>query len=119
MSLILTFSACLYAQNGAIDTPDAGYENTFITFAGLIAGVAFFTEAIKKLIPSMHGIATQIVSWTIGVLIAYLGWQFSLGMFADMLWYVALLYGLGASLVANGVADTGLMYWVFDLFRRK
>jgi hypothetical protein len=27
--------------------------------------------------------------------------------------------GFGASLVANGVADTGLVQWVIGLFRKK
>ena len=31
------------------------------------------------------------------------------GFVADVDWYIALLYGLGTSLVANGVADTGFV----------
>ena len=37
----------------------------------------------------------------------------------DVSWDIALLYGFGASLVANGVADTGLVQWVIGLFRKK
>ena len=38
---------------------------------------------------------------------------------SDVSWDIALLYGFGASLVANGVADTGLVQWVIGLFRKK
>lgn len=41
------------------------------------------------------------------------------GFVSDVSWDIALLYGFGASLVANGVADTGLVQWVIGLFRKK
>ena len=46
-------------------------------------------------------------------------WWLDAGFVSDVSWDIALLYGFGASLVANGVADTGLVQWVIGLFRKK
>ena len=32
---------------------------------------------------------------------------------------MAILYGLGASLAANGIFDTGFIEWFIGLFKRK
>jgi hypothetical protein len=41
----------------------------------------------------MNGIVTQVVSWAIGFLIAFIGWYFNLGIFSGLIWYFALIYG--------------------------
>ena len=41
------------------------------------------------------------------------------GFVADATWYIALCYGFGASLVSNGVADTGFVQWLIGLFAGK
>ena len=41
------------------------------------------------------------------------------GFVSDVQWYIALLYGFGASLVANGIADTGLVQWLIGLIVKK
>ena len=46
-------------------------------------------------------------------------WWLDAGIVSDVSWDIALLYGFGASLVANGVADTRLVQWVIGLFRKK
>lgn len=51
----------------------------------------------------MDGLATQVVSWLVGIVCAMLLWWLDAGFVADVDWYIALLYGLGTSLVANGV----------------
>ena len=67
----------------------------------------------------MEGIVTQIVSWVVGIGITMFGWWQHLGFLDGIEWYIALLYGLGSGLAANGIADTGLIEWVIGLFRRK
>ena len=50
---------------------------------------------------------------------ALLLWWLDAGFVADATWYIALCYGFGASLVSNGVADTGFVQWLIGLFAGK
>ena len=65
------------------------------------------------------GWVAQLVSWVVGIVCTMLLWWLDAGFVSDVSWYIALLYGLGASLVANGIADTGLVQWVIGLVQRK
>ena len=95
-----------------------GYNSVsrHIVYAG---GVVVLTEGLKGLFPNMKGWVTQLVSWCVGLVCAMLLWWLDAGFVSDVSWDIALLYGFGASLVANGVADTGLVQWVIGLFRKK
>lgn len=106
------------AQEGA-DVPATDYDTMIATFAGFAGGVVLLVEGIKALFPKMQGLATQIISWAVGIMAAMLLWWLDAGFVADVEWYIALLYGLGASLVANGIADTGLVQWIIGLFAKK
>ena len=77
--------------------------------------------AVKKLIPAIEksSLATQIVSWVTGLVVTMVGWIFNLGFLNDLEWWMAILYGLGASLAANGIFDTGFIEWFIGLFKRK
>ena len=116
-ALTLGAASAVFAQTGGTDTPD--YDGMVATFAGFAGCVVLLTEGLKRLFPKMEGLATQLVSWCVGVAAAMLLWWLDAGFVADAAWWVALLYGLGASLVANGVADTGLIQWIIGLFARK
>ena len=102
--LILGFVSATFAQTGTV--PEVG-------------GVVLLTEGIKALFPKMQGLATQIVSWCVGIVAAMLLWWLDAGFVADATWYIALCYGFGASLVSNGVADTGFVQWLIGLFAGK
>lgn len=67
----------------------------------------------------MSGIWTQLVSWLTGIVAVMLLWWLDAGFVADVEWYIALLYGLGSSLVANGIADTGFVQWIIGLFAKR
>ena len=118
--LMLMLAVCLpvMAQEGA-DVPATDYDTIIATFAGFAGGVVLLVEGIKALFPKMQGLATQIVSWAVGIVAAMLLWWLDAGFVADVEWYIALLYGLGASLVANGIADTGFIQWIIGLFAKK
>ena len=102
--LILGFVSATFAQTGTV--PEVDYS-------------AMITEGIKALFPKMQGLATQIVSWCVGIVAAMLLWWLDAGFVADATWYIALCYGFGASLVSNGVADTGFVQWLIGLFAGK
>jgi len=117
--LALAFAPVAFAQDSG-ENPAAGMG--FETFSALVALTAMiipFVVEIFKLIPGLPSLAKQIVSWLIGVLAAYLGWQLKLGFLGDLSWYVALLYGLGAGLIANGVFDTGIVTFILETLGLK
>ena len=101
------------------DVPVTDYGAMVGTFAGFAAGVVVLTEGLKGLFPNMKGWVTQIVSWCVGIAGAMLLWWLDAGFVSDVQWYIALLYGFGASLVANGIADTGLVQWLIGLIVKK
>ena len=103
-ALMLGFVSVAFAQDRL--TPETDYDAIIATFAGFAGGIVLLVEGIKKLFPKMSGIWTQLVSWLTGFV-------------ADVEWYIALLYGLGSSLVANGIADTGFVQWIIGLFAKK
>lgn len=105
--LMLGFASATFAQT--VTVPEVDYNSMIATFAGFVGGVVLLIEGIKTLFPKMEGLTTQIVSWCVGIVAAVLLWWLDVGFVSGMTWYMALLYGLGSSLVANGVADTGLI----------
>jgi hypothetical protein len=107
------------AAQDTVNNPPTEYTAGFETFAALVAIIPFVVEIFKKLIPNATSLGKQVFSWVIGIAIAAFGWVFHLGFLADLTWYIALLYGAGASLAANGVFDSGLVSWIVGLFATK
>lgn len=121
---LLGLSLSLAAQANVIvvDNPVAtGFDPAAMiaTLGGFAAGVMVVVGIIKRMFPSLHGIGTQIVSWAVSIAAALLFWWLQAGMFAGMLWYIALLYGFGGGLIANGLADINLVQGIINLFRHK
>lgn len=123
LGMMLSFTVCLPVL--ALTVPEVAVETTgdydavFLSLSAIVAVIPLIVEIVKGFFPSMEGIVTQIVSWVVGVGITMFGWWQHLGFLDGIEWYIALLYGLGSGLAANGIADTGLIEWVIGLFRRK
>lgn len=118
LMLTMLFSVTLVYAQGETQ-PATDYENVIASFAGFVGGIVLLVEAIKGFFPSMSGFVTQLVSWLTGIVALMLCWLLDAGFVAGLPWYIALAYGLGTSLVANGVADVGLVQWIIGLFSRK
>ena len=119
MCVLFTALVCApvaFAQDVGDPVESAGMG--FESFSALVALTAmiipFFVEIFTKLIPGLPSLVKQIISWLIGVLAAAVGQQLNLGFLGGLSWYIALLYGLGAGLVANGVFDTGIVTFIFE-----
>jgi hypothetical protein len=89
-----------------------------VTFTALVAFVTpFLTQICKGFI--RNSLAIQIVSWLIGIAIAFAGYALKIGFLAGLpLWAIAV-YGLAAGLIANGVFDTGLITGVLEFLGLK
>ena len=117
-ALMPGFVSAVFAQTGDVST-GTDYDGMIATFAGFAGCVLLLTEGLKALFPKMNGLVTQVVSWCVGLIAVMLLWWLDAGFVADVEWYVALLYGFGASFVANGIADTGLVQWLIGLIAKK
>lgn len=98
------------------------FSSFFSTFAALVAAIPVVVHFVLKLLKKdsqTPNLVVQIVSWMTGLALTTFGWALSLGFLADISWYWALLYGLAASLAANGVADTKIIIAILSLFKKK
>jgi hypothetical protein len=112
IALVLACFVPVMAQEAEVIPPI--YEEVFVSFLALVAGIPLVTEFFKRLL-NASGLAAQIISWVTGVLLALFGFFLNLGIFAPMEIWQALVTGLAASLAANGVFDTGVVEWFLRL----
>lgn len=123
LGLILSFTISVPVL--ALAAPDAAveitqdYDTVFLSLSAIVAVIPLVVEVVKGFFLSMKGGMAQVLSWVVGIGITMFGWWQQLGFLDGIEWYIALLYGLGSGLAANGIADTGLIEWVIGLFRRK
>lgn len=124
LGLVLSFMVCVPvlamvtgSPEVAVEVPD--YNAVFLSLATLVAAIPCLVETIKGFFPGLKGIWTQVVSWVVAIGLCMFGWWQHLGIFDGIDWYIALLYGLGSGLAANGIADIGLVQWLISLFARK
>lgn len=122
--MMVSFAVCLPvlavvtgSPEVAVETPD--YNAVFLSLSALVATIPFVVEIVKGFFPSLKGIWTQVVSWLVAVGLCMFGWWQHLGIYDGIEWYIALLYGLGSGLAANGIADIGLVQWIIGLFSEK
>jgi hypothetical protein len=98
----------------------AGMKYGFETFAALVAVSPVIAEILKKTVfKSSSSLVNQIISWIVGLLVTFAVWGFGWGFLAGMEWWLVLLYGLGASLAANGIFDTGIITGILGVFGKK
>ena len=116
--MLMLIGALLWIPVFAQDVTQPETAMGFGTFAAMVAIIPFVTEIFKK-IPNLPGLVIQILSWVIGVVLSLIGWKFNIGFLAGLTWYIALLYGIAAGLVANGVFDTGIINWILGIFGMK
>lgn len=101
------------------DTATTDFGSVFGSFTALVAAIPVIVEIVKKFLPDLKSWATQLLSWIIGIGVTMFAWWMNLGFLSGLPWYLALAYGFGASLSANGIADTGLVKWLISLFGKK
>jgi hypothetical protein len=97
-------------------------DGVFTTFATLVGIIPLIVESFKKIFKLKSKInkkIIQIFSWVIGIAICLMAWVLDLGIFASMVWYEVLLWGIMTSLASNGVADTKVIKGLFSIFAKK
>jgi hypothetical protein len=121
--LMMATVTAIFAQDTGNGTETGGaFNEAFITFSALVAVIPVVTEFIKKLLgktSDTNNQLVQVLAWITGIAITMFGWFFHLGFLSGLEWWLALLYGFGASLAANGIADTKIIQAVISLFGKK
>ncbi len=117
---MMAFAVCLPIVAQETGTgPGTDYDTVFASLAAIVAVIPVVVEGIKALFPKMPSWVSLALSWVIGIVVCMFGWWQDLGFLSGLDWYIALLYGLGSGLAANGIADTGFVQWLIGLFTKK
>lgn len=96
---------------------------------GSLLGLSFLsvwaTAAVNGLLKFTDSIIRQLISWLLPIALAVvLGTLLDIGFLADKPIYTAVLYGLGAGLISNGIFDiafvkTAVLWLEMNLFKNK
>lgn len=103
--------------------------NMFVTFVAFCGGVILITETINRVFKVKDTTAKLIVSWTVSLVLACLGFGFQLGFFASCGdinqwkgWVKALIIGLGCAICSNRTYDMNEVWRfiqiIFSLFSK-
>lgn len=114
LTILILFPLISFSQS--VDGGGSGgdildYLMSFGTFVAAIPLLIDFLNSIIKL----SGLPLQILSWCIGLVMGILAHFLGLGIFAELSLLSTLLVSIGASLAANGLADTGLIRTILNL----
>lgn len=108
--LIFLFPVFLFAQ----EIPGGDLEQTFATYAGLVAGVVLITGLYKKYISDKN---TFIVSIIISTLVCAAGYFFKFGIFEGLLWWHALVYDAGVIFIVKGTVSIDMVIILLNLLK--
>lgn len=107
----------LFASN-AIEVLGFDAQSYFATLSAFVALVLAATQMLKKAI-NIDGGYAKILSWIVSILLGFIGWYFKLGIFEDLQWYWAIIYGIAGGLMANGIFNIGVVDAILSLIPKK
>lgn len=108
---ILTFSQI---QDPSDPDPGGGIGDYFLTFGALVTLIPLVVDVLNQAF-KMSGLVLQVVSWVMGLVLGLIAYFLGLGMFSELSLLNTLLISVGASLAANGLADTGIIRSILNL----
>jgi hypothetical protein len=92
--------------------------NLFTSLTGFAAGVLFFTAIFKKWW-NTNGTLTIVLSFAISLILGCIGWLLSIGIFAALVWYYVVIYGIVVTALANGLSTWGIISYILTLLKLK
>jgi len=109
--IVFSLPMILFAQdNGG----GISIDETFGTYAGLVAGVVLITGLIKKFLTDKQ---TFLVSIIVSTLVCAAGWYFKFGIFIGLEWWGALLYDIGVVFIVKGTVSIDQVISFLNLFK--
>ena len=119
MAVALIATAALVAQD-TIPVPGDVYDvvTNLNLYFGSLAGIAvlsaFFAAMINGLLKVEKNILKQLVAWAVAIVLMVVTDLANFGFAADFSILKAVIYGIGAGLVANGVFDIPIIKSILD-----
>lgn len=113
MFALLLVTMTTFAQGAETDPID--YSAYIMSFAALAGGLPFVVEFFRSKI-GIRGLGLQLVSWTLGIIVAIICNLINVGMFEGLELWEAIVLGFFASLASNGVANTGVITGLLSFF---
>lgn len=100
LATIFVVAVPVMAADGS--SPPENHVNLemFASIAALAGGIMAIMQWLKPAL-NLSGRYIDFVSWVLGSLLGLIGWYFSLGIFSNIPWYAAIIYGLFAAFTAN------------------
>jgi hypothetical protein len=115
--VLLIFSIPAFCQTGE-PSGISDLLGAFATIGGMVTLTLLFTGWIKTTL-EFTGKWARWLSWAVAMLLSFAGWLLNLGIFQPVTWGVALIYGLGVGLVANGVFTSETVQKILALFKAQ
>jgi hypothetical protein len=115
--VLLVFSIPAFCQTGN-PSGISDLLGAFATIGGMVSLTLLFTGWIKTTL-EFTGNWARWLSWAVAMLLSFIGWLFNLGIFEPVTWGVALIYGLGIGLIANGVFTSEIVQNILALFKAQ
>lgn len=114
----IVFVVTAFCGEQAIDVVIDGFnpEVYFVTLAALVGAVLTVTQFVKNIFQSEAG-WTVIISWFIALVLAIAGWALKLGIFVDIQFHFALLYGVITGMIANKIFDLTVGIWLYGFLK--
>lgn len=120
--MLFALAVPVFATSAPPDTgPPVGVLNLVFdltTIAGAAAAVLLITGWIKTAF-KLEGMYARWVSWIVAISLSFIGWLLNLGLFEPVTWPVALIYGFGIGLVANGIFTSETVQYLLSLFKAQ
>jgi hypothetical protein len=114
--LIFVFVVPVFAQ--ASPDPPTGIIGSFATIAGVVSLTLLITGWIKTAL-KLVGKWARWVSWAVAIVISLVGWMLNFGLFEPLTWYIAIGYGFGIGLVANGLFTADTIQLILAFFKAQ
>ena len=128
LTLLLALPIVIFAQD--VPAPPADWGDIimnpakwFVDFGAIAVLTAFVAAFINGLLNVVKKFPKQLVAWLVAIILLVGSDLLNFGYAAQFPILLAVLHGLGAGLVANGVFDIpvikGILDWVEKLFKKK
>ena len=117
--LLFAFAVPTFAQGPPPDTVTVlNFAIDLGTIAGVASAVLLITGWVKTAF-KLEGKFARWVSWIVAISLSLIGWLFNIGLFEPVTWFVAIIYGFGIGLVANGIFTSETVQYILSLFKAQ
>jgi hypothetical protein len=106
---LLTIPIAIFSQTTEETKPIADFISVYVAnFAGFCAVIILVTSMANKLIKVKES-SKQYLSWAVSLIIGFAAFFLKLGIFANIEWYIVIVYSFLFAVGSNGLFDWDLI----------